>query len=79
MPTQTRIADGPIAGTGWYILDNPAPDLIAPGGVVLLRDDTATPHAHAHAAAGAAWTQLRQYQAANAPAARSGALGGPCA
>jgi hypothetical protein len=76
MTTQSRIADGPINGSGWYILDDPPLELIAPGGVVLLSDDTLTPHADAEAAAQSAWTTLRRHQAANTTETRSGQLSG---
>lgn len=62
-----RIADGPIPGTGWYILDEAPRDLVAPGGVVLCDDRALKPHADAARAAGSAWELLRRYQA-GAPA-----------
>jgi hypothetical protein len=76
MTTRSRIAEGPINGSGWYILDDPPHELIAPGGVVLLCDDTLTPHADAGRAAQAAWELLRHHQTARAVPARYGPLSG---
>jgi hypothetical protein len=71
-----RVADGPINGTGWYILDNPPPELLAPGGVVLLHDATLRPHARAGRAAASAWELLRRYRPNTTPPARSEQLSG---
>jgi hypothetical protein len=76
MTTRSRVADGPINGSGWYIFDDPPRELVAPGGVVLLSDDTLTPHADAEAAAQSAWQLLRHHEAANTTANRSGQLSG---
>jgi hypothetical protein len=56
----TRVADGPITGTGWYVLHDPPSALIAPGGVVLCQDTTKAPHDEAEAAARRAWWELVQ-------------------
>lgn len=59
MTPRSRVADGPINGTGWYILDNAPSELLAPGGVVLCHDNTLVPHAKAAQCAQSAWALLR--------------------
>jgi hypothetical protein len=74
--TAFRVADGPVNGTGWYLLDDAPRELIAPGGVVLCDDATTTPHAGAGSAAQSAWALLRSHQAATTAAPLSEPLSG---
>lgn len=67
-----RVADGPIDGTGWYVLDNASRAITAPGGVVLCHDRTAAPHPDAGRHAKTAWTLLGCWRADNPGSARSG-------
>ena len=62
-PKKNRVADGPINGTGWYVLPDAPRELLAPGGVVLCADSQRTPHPGAVRAAASAWELLRRYQA----------------
>lgn len=56
------VAAGPIFGTWWCTLDDPALEQVAPGGVVLCVQDTLTPHPDAERAATSAWELLRRWQ-----------------
>lgn len=60
MTTPSWVAAGPINGTGWYVIDAPPADCLAPGEVVLLHDATLTLHAEAQRRARDAWDALER-------------------
>lgn len=57
------VARGPVKGTDWCVLEEPAAELVAPGGVVLCVEGTREPHEDAARAAGSAWELLRLWSA----------------
>lgn len=60
--TDRWVALGPVTGTWWCVLDQAGPELLAPGGVVLCREATLTPHPDAERAARSAWEVLDRWQ-----------------
>lgn len=57
-PHERRVAQGPVDGTDWCVLDDPPDVFLAPGGVVLCVEGTLTPHPDAARAACSAWELL---------------------